>query len=414
MTTVAAGRRLRMRSSAVVGLLAGLVVTLLAAFVPLSIAARQLTLSDTWAASTMVIVIACAGVGVVVAGHQPHNPIGWLLLGIATCLALSIDSGLYAVADYRLRHGTLPLGPTVLLFSPLWAAAVVAFALVVLLFPDGQLASRRWRWVEWSYLVAGACWQLSIYAVTVRAIAGHSIHILPNGDLSVIDFPSGNAAWLSLAEAVILPLLVVFWLAFLGRLVFSWRDAGGERRQQLKWLMSGTAVCIVAGGTEILSGTLYPNIPTVEQVMINVLGFGVAALPISIGVGILKYRLYDIDRIISRTFAYAIVTGLLIGVYAGLVLLATRALPFSLSTPVAVAGSTLAAAALFNPLRRRVQRAVDRRFNRARYDADRTIAAFSSRLQDAVDLDAVRNDLAAVVHQALEPAHLSVWISQRG
>jgi hypothetical protein len=129
-------------------------------------------------------------------------------------------------------------------------------------------------------------------------------------------------------------------------------------------------------------------------------------------VGILKYRLYEIDRIISRTLAYAIVTGLLVGVYAGLVLLATRVLP--LSSPVAVAASTLAAAALFSPLRRRVQRAVDRRFNRARYDADQTVAAFAARLKDAVDLDTVRDDLAGAVHQALEPAHVSVWISQHG
>jgi hypothetical protein len=125
-----------------------------------------------------------------------------------------------------------------------------------------------------------------------------------------------------------------------------------------------------------------------------------------------KYRLYDIDRIISRTLAYALVTGVLVGMYAGLVLLATRVL--SVSSPVAVAASTLAAAALFNPLRRRVQRAVDRRFNRARYDADTTVAAFAARLQDAVDLAAVQKDLAAVVRRSLEPAHVSVWVSQRG
>jgi hypothetical protein len=130
------------------------------------------------------------------------------------------------------------------------------------------------------------------------------------------------------------------------------------------------------------------------------------------GVAIFKYRLFDIDRLISRTLAYAIVTGLLLGVYAGIVLLATHVV--SITTPVAVAGSTLAAAALFSPLRRRVQRVVDRRFNRARYDADTTVAAFAARLQDAVDLDSVRDDLAGVVHQALEPAHVSVWISQRG
>jgi hypothetical protein len=140
----------------------------------------------------------------------------------------------------------------------------------------------------------------------------------------------------------------------------------------------------------------------------EILGIGLAALPVGIGVGILKYRLYEIDRIISRTLAYAIVTGLLVGIYAGLVLLATQVLQFHSS--VAVAISTLTAAALFNPLRRRVQHAVDHRFNRARYDADQTVTAFAARLKDAVDLDSVRADLAAVVENALEPAHVSVWI----
>jgi hypothetical protein len=131
---------------------------------------------------------------------------------------------------------------------------------------------------------------------------------------------------------------------------------------------------------------------------------------VAIGIAVLRYRLYDIDRVISRTVAYAILTGLLAGIYAGLVLLATQV--FGLRAPVAVAAATLAAAALFNPVRRRVQKAVDRRFNRARYDADKTVAAFAAHLKDAVDLDSVRDDLAGVVHQALEPAHVSVWISQ--
>ena len=137
---------------------------------------------------------------------------------------------------------------------------------------------------------------------------------------------------------------------------------------------------------------------------------GILALPVSIGFGILRFRLYDIDRIISRTLAYAILTGTLVGIYAGLVLLATQV--FRFHAPVAVAAATLAAAALFNPVRRRVQRVVDRRFNRARYDADQTVVAFAARLKDAVDLDKVRDDLAGVVQQALEPAHLSLWISR--
>ena len=148
----------------------------------------------------------------------------------------------------------------------------------------------------------------------------------------------------------------------MARQVLSWRRAGGERRQQLKWLASGAAIALFS---VLLADLLGSSVFTV----------GLAALPVGIGVGILKYRLYDIDRIISRTLAYAIVTGLLVGVYAGLVLLTTQV--FRVHTPVAVAASTLAAAALFNPLRLRVQRAVDRRFNRARYDADQTVAAFA-------------------------------------
>jgi hypothetical protein len=136
----------------------------------------------------------------------------------------------------------------------------------------------------------------------------------------------------------------------------------------------------------------------------------IVTVPVAVAVAVLKYRLYDIDRVISRTLAYAIVTGLLAGIYAGLVLLATEVLRFS--SPVAVAASTLAAAALFTPVRRRVQRAVDRRFNRARYDADRTVTLFAARLQDAVNLDSVRADLQASVSASLQPAHVSVWLGE--
>ena len=159
----------------------------------------------------------------------------------------------------------------------------------------------------------------------------------------------------------------------------------------------------------MVGSTLDPHASRVVQAIGVVIATLIAGLPVGIGVGILKYRLYDIDRIISRTLAYAIVTGLLVGVYAGLVLLATQVL--EVKSPVAVAGSTLAAAALFSPLRRRIQRIVDRRFNRAQYDADTTVATFAARLKDPVDLHTVQDDLASVVQQTLEPSHISVWIS---
>jgi hypothetical protein len=192
--------------------------------------------------------------------------------------------------------------------------------------------------------------------------------------------------------------LLVSWLCAVAYQIASWRRSTGERRQQLKWLMSGAAICGLSAVASFTS----------SAALWEVLLLGIVALPVSIGTGILKYRLYDIDRIISRTLAYALVTGLLVGVYAGLVLLATQVLRFSSS--VSVAAATLAAAALFYPLRARVQRAVDRRFNRARYDADAAVAAFAGRLQDAVDLDKVRDDLLAVVRGALQPDQLWVYL----
>jgi hypothetical protein len=207
-------------------------------------------------------------------------------------------------------------------------------------------------------------------------------------------------------------LMVAAGLAAVVSLAFRYRRARTAERAQLKWLVYAGAV--VAAAALIAAGP-------VEQIMgpgnaannlQNALVSGaIAFVAVAIGVAVLRYRLYDIDRLISRTLAYTIITGLLAAVYAGLVLPATQV--FSSHTPVPVAAATLAAAALFNPLRRRVQLLVDRRFNRARYDADQTVAAFAARLKDAVDLDAARRDLASVVHQALEPTHVSLWISQR-
>jgi hypothetical protein len=180
-------------------------------------------------------------------------------------------------------------------------------------------------------------------------------------------------------------------------MIVRFRRSGTEQRLQLKWFMYATAIA----GVVVFVASDLTNSPLLEFEIVFPL------IPEAVGVAILKYRLYDIDRLISRTLGYAIVTGLLVGLYAGLVLLATEVL--SITSPVAVAASTLAAAALFSPLRRRVQRAVDRRFNRVRYDADQTIAAFAARLQEGADLDAVRSDLLTVVNAAVEPAHISVW-----
>jgi hypothetical protein len=207
-------------------------------------------------------------------------------------------------------------------------------------------------------------------------------------------------------------LLPAYWLLFVLAQAVSWRRSSGVRRQQLKWLMTGAGILAISQAV-IQAIDSNPNLSVAAQGILNtVSAISLAALPVGLAVAIMRYRLYDIDRIISRTLAYAVVTGLLVGVYAGLVLLATHVL--SVKSPVAVAVATLAAAALFNPLRHRVQKIVDRRFNRARYDANQMAAAFAARLKDAVDLASVRDDLASAVNQALEPAHVSVWIDERG
>jgi MFS family permease len=335
-----------------------------------------------------------AAVGLVVAWHQPGNPIGWLLLAAPACLLLTLASDGYA-QNYRPGQHALPvLGPAALIFAQLFFFPFIAFPLIIWLFPDGQRLRGRWRCAFWAYLALTLAGLLGPVGITIAAIAGHHIHVLPDGQLPQVQNPPPSISWLF---GVFLLALVAGWLSALARQAASWRRSSGERRQQLKWLMSGAAICGICAIAAFGTSSLW-----------EILMVGVAALPVSIGVGILKYRLYDIDRIISRTLAYALVTGLLVGLYAGLVLLATQVLGFS--SPVAVAGSTLAAAALFNPLRRRVQRLVDRRFNRARYDADAAVAAFAGRLAGAVALDEVRADLLTVVAAALEPAHAAVWV----
>jgi hypothetical protein len=405
--TQAAGR-LWLASPAAATVLAVVVLLVAATVVPLALVARQGVLSNV---GQVVPFLPIAAVGWVIARHRPRNPIGWLLLAAAACAVLTAAADLYVWLVYRLGHHLL-LGPVAVLLAFTFFALYMTLPVAILLFPDGALPSPRWRWVLRAYLAVTGFLLVSVYAAVVSLIAAHDLRIDASGDLAALDHPSGSIAWLTPVHEVIYPVMAAFWLAFAARLLLSWRRASIVRRQQLKWLLAGCAISLAAGVISVVAG-LFPHTPAAVQAAASfVSDLGFAVLAACIGMAILRYRLYDIDRIISRTLAYAIVTGLLVGLYAGLVLLATRVLSFH--APVAVAASTLAAAALFNPLRRRVQRTVDRRFNRARYDADQTVAAFAARLKDAVDLDSVRDDLAAVVDQALEPAHVSVWTSRHG
>ena len=311
-----------------------------------------------------------AGVlGFLVARRQPGNPIGWLMLAGAVGLALVNAAESYAMLAYR-RGYHLSFGPAVLLLGYSWILPLAALATAILLFPDGHLPSPRWRWVRRMLGAAVACLLGSTYAVVLSTAFGHRVRLDASGGLAAVDDPSGRSAWLAAMEHLILPVIAACLLSFVIAQVLNWRRSSGERRQQLKWLLAGTVGFLFGGIVSLPVSALDPTPPVPAEVALTVLNaLGFVALPACIAVAILKYRLYDIDRIISRTLAYAIVTGLLVGVYAGLGVLATRVLTFH--TPVAVAASTLAAAALFNPVRGRVQHAVDRWFNRARYDAGR-------------------------------------------
>ena len=395
--TRSAGARVALVSSGV------LVVLLAAAAAPLAVAGHQNP--ATASPALLAVTLPFAAVGMLIAWRQRRNPIGWLMVTFALGFLLSIDAGSYDLADYRFGRGW-PLGAVSLLLYVLWEPALVLGPVAVLLFPDGRLPSARWRWVLRAYLAVGLFLLAILELKSVDAIVKHQIRVDGSGQLAVFDQTSGygGVAFILFAYG----LLLAVWFSAMGRQVLAWRRSAGDRREQFKWLVSGAVVCFGSLLTSVLLSSSRGWWHDVGDVAV----IGAAALPTSIGVAILRYRLYDIDRIISRTLAYAIVTGLLVGLYAGLVLLATEVL--TITSPVAVAAATLAAAALFNPLRRRVQQVVDRRFNRARYDADQTVAAFATRLKDAVDLDSVEHDLADVVHHALEPAHVSVWVSPRG
>jgi uncharacterized membrane protein YidH (DUF202 family) len=343
----------------------------------------------------LTFIIAFATVGALLAWKRPGNPIGWLLSGSGLAYALG---GFGLLLEHFPR--TLALGDWL---GWTWLVGLGLCVFVVLLFPAGSLPSRRWRPVAWAAGAALAGWVLgNMFAPTIISADPP----VPN-PVGVTGAPGKIFPVMAGASAA---LIAATSLAAVLSLVFRYRRAQAAERAQLRWLVYAGALTVAA----VVAGLLAQQIigpGAVSSNLQNALGSGAAALvPVAIGLAILRYRLYDIDRIISRTVAYAIVTGLLVGVYAGPVLLATQVL--RLHTPVAVAAATLTAAALFNPVRRRVQMRVDRRFNRARYDADQIAAAFAARLKDTVDLSSVRDDLTGIVSRALEPAHVSVWISR--
>ncbi len=386
------------------GFVATVSVALLVGAIALSYLDRHLGHGGGWDFSSVfeeATFIIVPVVGLVLASRRPGNRIGWIFLGAGLVLGLSFFCQRYGQRGLIAAPGSLPAARAATWFvNVAWQIAAAGLAFVLLLFPTGRLASRRWRPAAW---FVAAVFTLDSAAQAIRAWR-----------IWTDPFAAPGAGWYPGWRTAILILVPVALLVGAVAIAIRFARSSGEERLQLKWFAMAALLVIAT----IIPLALAPQIgwsPAVANTAVAVLKvpFCLAVLYLfaAMAVAILKYRLYDIDRVISRTLAYATVTGMLAGVYAGLVLLATQV--FGVHAPVAVAAATLAAAALFSPLRRRVQRRVDRQFNRARYDADQMVAAFAARLKDSVDLDTVCEELARVVTTALEPVHISTWAGRR-
>ncbi len=241
MTAACAGRRFRLASPTGALVLGAVVLALMIADVPLARLAHQ-SLSASGGSVPVWISAPFAAVGFVLAWRKPGNPLGWAILGSAGCFALSEDASYYTVADYRLGTGGLPFGWLALLAQPGWAPGITLLGLAVVLFPDGRPPSSRWRWLVWAYAAVAMLWIGGAITLTVGAIIGHNTQVDPGGNLLHLTGSDRHAAWWNVLQDVFFPLLVVCWLASLAGQAFSYRGSSGERRQQLKWLMTGSAV----------------------------------------------------------------------------------------------------------------------------------------------------------------------------
>jgi hypothetical protein len=336
-------------------------------------------------------------VGALIVAHRPNNAIGWMFSAIGLLAFTALLAVEYATYAYVTRPGSLPGAILAAWYGswPWYPAVALALIFTPLLFPTGRLLSPRRRPVAW---LAGT----TTAGLMVLGALGPELD-LAHGQ--VIANPIG-VAWVENSEepvdTTISVLLVLSGLAAAGSLVLRFRRSRGDERQQLKWFTYAVGLLplfVLADFLPYSGGSLLSAVPLV-------------LLPVAVGIAILRYRLYDIDRLINRTLVYGLLTALLAGVYAGTVLVLGQVFGGVGKDPPswAVAGATLAVAALFQPARRRIQAVVDRRFNRRKFDAARTVEAFSVRLRDEVDLDALSAELLAVVEQTIQPTRASLWL----
>jgi hypothetical protein len=366
---------------------------------------------------SFVLFLAFPIVGALIASKRPHNPIGWILLadGLLWMLLAVTDSYfVYGVA----RPGSVPYPVAIGTMGNqwLWVPAVGLLGIyLVLLFPDGKLPSRRWRPLTW----------FSAVVIVLLSVAeGFAPGPLENQGMVRNPFGLEALPWLVTVSYVLLPLLPLCILVSAVGMVLRYRHSRGEVRQQIKWIafvasfvglsyliamVSQLVALVVSEGGDSL-----PQFPWWAEFLFSVAVLGFAGVPVAIGFAVLKYRLYDIDIIINRALVYGSLTTTLLALYFGGVAMTQaifRAITGQEQQPqLAVVVSTLAIAALFNPLRHRIQSFIDRRFYRNKYDARKTLEAFSARLRDETDLGTLNDDLAGVIRETLQPAHVSLWL----
>jgi Na+-transporting NADH:ubiquinone oxidoreductase subunit NqrE len=341
-------------------------------------------------------------IGAIIASRLPANPVGWLFCAAACAIAVVNLSAEYAIYALLARPDSLPAGEGLAwLAFWVWIPSIGCIVLSLLLFPNGRLPSSRWRWLGWLSVlltIAGAVW------VALSPGVIDNLGFIRN-PLGIEGLPRGYKAVSTIMSA----LVFVAAVSTLGLRLLRTR---GIERQQLKW---PAFVAVVAGVANVLYDTAISEaigLRWLEWAGYVVVVAALVGFPISIGIAIVRYRLYEIDTLINRTLVYALLTAMLAAVYFGAVVLLQRvfvALTGERST-LAIVASTLLIAALFNPLRRRIQGFIDRRFYRSKYDAARTVEAFSAKLRDETDLDALSNDLVEVVRETMQPAHVSMWL----
>jgi len=352
---------------------------------------------DAVAIPYLLALVSAATVGAVVASRRPRHPVGWLLLALGLSVTSSGFADQYAFYGLLARPGAVPAARYAAVYGD---ASFVLFAacigFILLLTPTGSLPSPRWRW--WARVAAAAP-----AVFLVAAALGTRMLEPPYPPIqSPLAFPA-LAGPLQVAGVLALAITGLAVLVAAASLVLRFRRARGVVRQQLRWMALAAALALVAVAV-VAAGAVMDQ----EAVVVSASGVYMALLPLAIGAAILRYRLYELDRIISRTLAYGLLTVVLGGGYAGVVLGLGQLL--GPDSSLVVAAATLAVAAAFQPTRRRIQQAVDRRFNRRRYDAARTIAAFSARLRQQVDLEALTAELLAVVDQTMQPTRVSLWL----